>query len=37
MLYKGGCHCGQIGFEVEGNIEEAINPKGELTVAINVR
>jgi hypothetical protein len=24
MMYKGGCHCGQIAFEVEGNIEEVI-------------
>src|SRR5262249_37028875 len=24
MGYKGGCHCGQISFEVEGNLEQAI-------------
>jgi hypothetical protein len=24
MTYQGGCHCGQIGFEVEGDIERVI-------------
>lgn len=24
MIYKGGCHCGRISFEVEGNIEQVI-------------
>jgi hypothetical protein len=24
MIYKGGCHCGRIAFEVEGNIEQVI-------------
>jgi hypothetical protein len=25
MSYKGNCHCGQIGFEVEGEISEVIS------------
>lgn len=24
MTYKGSCHCGRIAFEVEGNVEQAI-------------
>jgi len=24
MTYKGGCHCGRIGFEVEGDIEQVV-------------
>ncbi len=24
MIYKGGCHCGRIKFEVEGNIESVV-------------
>jgi hypothetical protein len=24
MNYKGSCHCGQISFEVEGTLEQAI-------------
>ena len=24
MMYKGGCHCGQIAFEVEGELEQVI-------------
>lgn len=37
MVYKGGCHCGKIAFEVEGDIQ-GNNPKtNETTAAINVR
>ncbi len=25
MIYKGSCHCGQIAFEVEGDIKQAID------------
>lgn len=25
MIYKGGCHCGRIAFEVEGNIRRLEN------------
>jgi hypothetical protein len=25
MIYKGGCHCGRIAFEVEGEIEQALD------------
>lgn len=24
MIYKGGCHCGRIAFEVEGDLDQAI-------------
>jgi len=24
MIYKGGCHCGRIAFEVEGDIEQVV-------------
>jgi len=24
MIYKGSCHCGQIAFEVEGNLEQVM-------------
>ncbi len=24
MIYKGGCHCGKISFEVEGNLDGAL-------------
>lgn len=25
MIYKGSCHCGQIGFEVEGDIKQLMS------------
>ena len=25
MTYKGGCHCGRIAFEVEGNLEQVMD------------
>ena len=24
MIYQGSCHCGRIGFEVEGNLEKVM-------------
>ena len=38
MKYQGSCHCGNVSFEVEGEIYgEGVDPKGNRMAAINLR